>query len=186
MSLGADAWGHTAGEDEVLAKRFTDGDVSAFDALHRKYFSRVHAVARGILLNREDADDAVQEAFTKIYENLPRFRGGSRLGTWIFRIAVNAAIQVSRRQKSKRRWTSLEEVGESAVETIDLDEAASAVHRALAELKPEDRAMLTLFYWEGLSLIEIGDTLGCGSNAAKTRLFRARSRFKEIYEATEE
>ena len=185
MSLGADAWGHAAGEDEVLAKRFSRGDASAFDALHRKYFPRVYAVARGILLDREDADDAVQEAFTKIYENLPRFRGGSRLGTWIFRIAVNSAIQVSRRQKSKRKWSSIDDVGDIAVETIDLDESAAQVHRAMAEMKPDDRAVLSLFYWEGLNLIEIGETLNCGSNAAKTRLFRARTRFKEIYEALE-
>jgi RNA polymerase sigma-70 factor (ECF subfamily) len=186
MSLGADAWGHAVGEDEALAKRFLDGDEAAFEALHRKYFPRVYTVARGILLDREDANDAVQEAFTKIYENLPRFRGGSKLGTWIFRIAVNSAIQVSRRLKSKKKWTSLDEVGESAVETIDLDDSAQLVHKAMAEMKHEDRAILSLFYWEELNLIEIGEALGCGANAAKTRLFRARSRFKEIYEAMEQ
>ena len=95
MSLGADTWGHAVGEDEALAKRFLDGDEAAFDALYRKYHPRVFTVARGILLDREDANDAVQEAFTKIYENLPKFRGGSRLGTWIFRIAVNSAIQAA-------------------------------------------------------------------------------------------
>lgn len=186
MSLGADTWGHAVGEDEALAKRFLDGDEAAFDALYRKYYPRVFTVARGILLDREDANDAVQEAFTKIYENLPRFRGGSRLGTWIFRIAVNSAIQVSRRLKSKKKWTSLEEVGDSAVETIDLDDSARRVHKAMADMKHEDRAILSLFYWEEMSLIEIGEALSCGSNAAKTRLFRARSRFKEIYEAMEQ
>jgi RNA polymerase sigma-70 factor (ECF subfamily) len=186
MSLGAEAWGHAAGEDEVLARRFTEGDASAFDALHRKYFPRVYTVARGILLDREDANDAVQEAFTKIYENLPRFRGGSRLGTWIFRIAVNSAIQVSRRQKSKKKWTTLDEVGDSAVETIDLDDSAQHVHKAMSGLRDEDRAILSLFYWEEMSLVEIGEALGCGANAAKTRLFRARTRFKEIYEAMEQ
>ena len=186
MGLGADAWGHAVGEDEALAKRFIEGDAAAFDALHRKYFPRVFTVARGILLDREDANDAVQEAFTKIYENLPRFRGGSRLGTWIFRIAVNSAIQVSRRLKSKRKWTSLEEVGDSPVEMVDLDDSARRVHTAMAELRHEDRAILSLFYWEEMSLVEIGEALGCGSNAAKTRLFRARTKFKEAFEAMEQ
>lgn len=186
MSLGADAWGQGVGEDEALAKRFLEGDEAAFEALHRKYYPRVYTVARGILLDREDASDAVQEAFTKIYENLPRFRGGSRLGTWIFRIAVNSAIQVSRRLKSKKKWTSLDEIGDQAVETIDLDDSAKRVHTAMANLKHEDRALLSLFYWEELSLVEIGEAIGCGSNAAKTRLFRARSRFKEIYEQMEQ
>ncbi|MDQ2986295.1 MAG: sigma-70 family RNA polymerase sigma factor [Armatimonadota bacterium] len=186
MSVGADAWTHAVGEDEALARRFLDGDASAFDALYRKYYARVFTVARGILLDRDDAGDATQEAFTKIYENLPRFRGGSRLGTWIFRIAVNSAIQVSRRGKSRKRLTSLDEIAESAVETIDLDDSAQGVHKAMAELRHEDRAILSLFYWEELSLVEIGEALGCGSNAAKTRLFRARTRFKEVYEAMEE
>lgn len=182
MSVGADAWSHAIGDDETLARRFLDGDASAFDAIYRKYFARVFTIARGILLDREDASDATQEAFTKIFENLPNFRGGSRLSTWIFRIAVNSAIQVSRRGKSKRRLTSLDDIAETMVETIDLDDSAKDVHKAMAVLRTEDRAILSLFYWEELSLVEIGEALGCGANAAKTRLFRARTRFKEVYE----
>lgn len=182
MSVGADAWSHAVGEDEALARRFVQGDSSAFDALYRRFYPRVYTIARGILLNREDASDAVQEAFTKVYENLPRFRGGSRLGTWIFRIAVNSSIQVARRVKARRNPVPLEEIGDVAVETVDLDDSAQQVHRAMAYLRDEDRAILSLFYWEDLSIAEIGDLLGCGANAAKTRLFRARARFKEIYE----
>jgi len=182
MSVGADAWSHAISDDEALARRFIDGDVSAFDAIYRKYFARVFTVARGILLDREDASDATQEAFTKIFENLPRFRGGSRLSTWIFRIAVNSAIQVSRRGKSRKRLTPIDDLAETFVQTIEVDDSAKGVHKAMAQLRDEDRAILSLFYWEELSLVEIGEALGCGANAAKTRLFRARTRFKEVYE----
>lgn len=185
MSVGVDAWSQPTDGDEALTQRFLNGDTAAFDAIYRKYFGRVFTIARGILLSKEDADDATQEAFTKIFENLPRFRGGSRLGTWIFRIAVNSAIQVSRRGKSRRRLSPLDDVAETMAETIDLDDSAKKVHKAMAQLRDEDRAVLTLFYWEELTLAEIGEALGCGGNAAKTRLFRARAKFREVYENEE-
>jgi RNA polymerase sigma-70 factor (ECF subfamily) len=73
-----------------------------------------------------------------------------------------------------------ESVPDAPVEFVSPIE--TKVEDALEALQPADRAVLTLFYWDDLSLQEIGESLGCSANAAKTRLFRARERFKEAYE----
>lgn len=172
-------------EDTLLAQRFLAGDASAFDALYQRYYERVYAVARGVLLNSDDAQDAVQETFSLIHRNLGRFSRRSKLGTWIFRIAVNTAIQQSRRTKYRSREAPIiEALDESAPEKLESVADESRVNSALAKLGESDRAILTLFYWDELSLAEIAGSLGCGANAAKTRLYRARERFREAYEAS--
>ena len=173
-------------EDTLLAQRFLAGDASAFNTLYQRYYEKVFVVSKGVLLDTDDAHDAAQETFSLIHRNLRRFNYRSKLGTWIFRIAVNTAIQQSRRLKNKKRNVPISEALEKAAPEMETDwQDASRVNKALAELAPTDRAILTLFYWDELSLNEIGDTLSCGPNAAKTRLYRARERFRAAYEALE-
>lgn len=173
-------------EDSLLARRFLSGDKAAFDAIYRRYFDKVYAVARGILLDHDDALDSVQETFALVLRNLPRFSERSKLGTWIFRIAVNTAIQQSRRLKHRKRQVPLTEaLDKPAAQEEDRKDEQEAVARALSVLSSSDRAVLSLFYWEDMALTDIADSLGCTANAAKTRLFRARERFREAYEALE-
>lgn len=171
--------------DAVLVRRFLAGDYQAFDEIYDRYKEKIYVIAKGILLNHEDASDAVQETFTLVYNNLPKFGHRSRLSTWIFRIAVNTAIQISRKLKYRTRTATLEEAQKLTAEPEE-ERDTSTVYRALATLKPEDRALLTMFYWENMSLDDIGQALKCGANAAKTRLYRARERFRERYELFEQ
>lgn len=172
-------------DDELrLVERALTGDETAFQSLYRKFYSKVYSIAKGILLDSEEAEDATQEVFTLAYRNLSRFDRRSKFSTWLFRIAVNRSIQQGRRQKTRRIHVSLGEDAE-AVADMRSDETGSGdpkVETAMEQLQPVDRAVLTLFYWDDLSLQEIGESLGCSANAAKTRLFRARERFKEAYE----
>lgn len=171
----------TFDEDSVLVERFLAGEADAFITLYKKYHDKVYGIARGILLDPEEAADAVQEIFTLVYRNLNRFDRRSRFGTWIFRIAVNRSIQEARKNKNHKRSI---ELSEELVGSHDLQESVSdpAINRALAQMQPADRAILVLFYWEELSLQEIAVSIDCGANAAKTRLYRARERFRELYE----
>lgn len=167
-------------EDICLVERFLGGDSHAFTHLYEKYYDRVLAIARGVLLNQEEALDAVQEIFTLVYRHLPRFDRRARFSTWLFRIAVNRSIQQARKIKHRSKETPLNEALES---TSTMDEPADPqISEALRELPPNDRAILTLFYWEELQLGEIAESIGCSSNAAKTRLYRARERFRQVYE----
>ena len=172
-------------DDELrLVERALTGDQAAFQTLYHKFYNKVFSIAKGILLDAEEAEDACQEVFTLAYRNLHRFDKRSKFSTWLFRIAVNRSIQQGRRQKTRRIHVSLGEDAEAIADTRDSEQTNEdpRVDSALERLQPVDRAVLTLFYWDDLSLQEIGESLGCSSNAAKTRLFRARERFKTAYE----
>ncbi len=169
-------------EDSVFVERFLRGESGAFELLYSKYYDKVFAIARGILLDPDEAADAVQEIFTLVYRHLHRFDRRSKFSTWIFRIAVNRSIQQARRNKHRNRQVELSEAyGQFAQETPN-DDSDPRVEKAMSKLQPGDRALLTLFYWEDLSLQEIATSMGCNVNAAKTRLYRARERFRVNYE----
>jgi RNA polymerase sigma-70 factor (ECF subfamily) len=168
-------------EDSVLVERYLAGDHTVFEVLYNKYYDKVAAIARGIVLDNDEAADAVQEIFTLVYRHLARFDKRSKFSTWLFRVAVNRSIQQARRLKYKTRQVPLNEaLGQSTPEEVN--DAEVRVQEALAKLSPQDRALLTLFYWEEHSLQEIAEALHCGLNAAKTRLYRARERFRGVYE----
>ncbi len=170
-------------EDLVLVDRVLREDEAAFQSLYERYFDKVFAIARGILLDSEEAADSVQEIFTLVYQNLHRFDRRAKFSTWLFRIAVNRSIQHSRKLKFKKMQDPMGEHVELIAENVQSSHEDPAVESAMAKLHPNDRAILTLFYWDELSLQEIADSLDCSANAAKTRLFRARERFKNYYEA---
>lgn len=174
---------HAFDEDALLVDRVLGGDQEAFQTIYARYYDKVFAIARGILLDSEEAADAVQEIFTLVFRNLNRFDKRSKFSTWLFRIAVNRSIQQARRGKGRRLQVPLSEAHDRAApvgEEPAFNEPQIA--EAMSRLHPADRAILTLFYWDELSLQEIADSLDCSANAAKTRLFRARERFKALYE----
>ncbi len=169
-------------EDHLLVDRFNAGDEAAFERLYTKYYDKTYSIARGVLLDSEDASDTVQEIFTLVYRHLGRFDHRSKFSTWLYRIAVNRSIQESRRARYRYKHVPL-------TEAIPETPTEAGPHRdpkiqtALAKMRPADRLLITLFYWEELSLQDIAQTLGCNANAAKTRLYRARERFREHYES---
>lgn len=166
-------------DDAVLVRRFLAGDNAAFDTLYERYYDKVYALARGILGDSEEALDAVQSTFVQVWRNLSRFQQRSRFSTWLYRISVNTAIQHARRTKRQRQTEALDET--SLTGTMEDDEGgllSAKVSLALGALREEDRAVLTLYYWEEQSLEQLAEVLGCSPNAAKTRLYRARERFR--------
>lgn len=175
------AKGNLFDEDLILVDRFLAGDEDAFETLYGKYYEKVFAIARGVLMDSDEAADAVQEVFTLVYRHLKRFDRRSRFSTWLFRVAVNRSIQEARKNRYKQRNVELQEAFATAAEEEETP-TDPRIHAAMAELQPADRALLVLFYWDDLSLQEIAESLGCGVNAAKTRLYRARERFKVHFE----
>ncbi len=169
-------------EDAILVDRAVAGDEGAFQVLFHRYYNKVFAISRGVLLDAEEAADAVQEIFTLVFRNLGRFDRRSRFSTWLFRIAVNRSIQQARKSKHRRHDVPLMQAEDSAAE-VEFDDAGEPeIEVTMFRLHPADRALLTLFYWDELTLHEIGESLGCSANAAKTRLFRVRERFRGQYE----
>jgi len=174
-------------DDSLIVDRVLAGESDQFQRLYAKYHTRVIALVRGIVLDSEEAQDVTQEVFTLALRNLTKFDRRSRFGTWLYRIAVNRSIQETRKLRFRFRHTNLDDVdqqlvaAEESTPTID-----GNVEAALAKLSSSDRALLTLFYWQELSLQEMAEAMGSNVNAVKTRLYRARERFRVHYEEQEE
>jgi RNA polymerase sigma-70 factor, ECF subfamily len=172
-------------EDLVLVERYLAGDETAFESLYSKYYDKVFSIACGVLIDPDEAADAVQEIFTLVYRHLGRFDRRSRFSTWLFRVAVNRSIQEARKHRNKWRLVELDEAIAGAAPE-EIDNSDPRVQTVLSRLNPADRALIVLFYWEELSLHEIAESLNCNVNAAKTRLYRARERFRALFEGEDE
>lgn len=171
--------------DLILVDRCQAGDQEASEALFHAYYPKVLAIANGVLLNLEEAEDTVQEVFALVFRNLEKFDRRSKFSTWLFRVAVNRSIQESRKFRRRRTAVDIDLISEHPSPAEEENPLAGPVAGVLAELPPSDRAILALFYWEELSIAEIAGSMGCRENAAKTRLYRARERFRQIYEQME-
>lgn len=168
-------------EDGDLVRRFRAGEVEAFERLYHKYYQKVYSIARSVVLNSEDAADVAQEVFSLAYKNISGFDNRSRFGTWLHRIAVNRSIQEQRKLRLRRNTTPLDEA-KAIAETPTEQPIDPDVKDAMMSLPPADRVILGLFYWEEKSLQEIAEIYSIQPNAAKTRLYRARERFRLAYE----
>src|SRR5579871_309604 len=180
----------TTDDDGSLIARFMRGDTAAFDSLFSKYQEYVYNIIYGIVGNVEESRDLAQEVFLQVYRALPRFRQGSRFATWLYRIAVNRAVDAARGARRWRLLPLLEEPSlanqvaapeEEPQSVIERQEARSAVQQVLMRCPLAHRQVLALRYYRGLSLEEIAETLGCSVTAAKVRLHRARGVFKDHY-----
>jgi RNA polymerase sigma-70 factor (ECF subfamily) len=190
------AWSvHVTGEhaaaradpDNAAIDRFLAGDGTAFDELYSRYAAYVHNIAYGVLGDADLAADVTQEVFLQVYRSLPVFRRGSRFATWLYRIAVNRAVDAGRRIK-RRRWVpfspTLEQKPDvSADPAVDDDrrDTAMKVSQVLRQLPRKHQQVLALRYFRELTIEEIAEALGCTPTAAKVRLYRAREKFKEKY-----
>lgn len=160
------------------------GDDAAFGKLVERHQRRAYAVARGIVLNHEDAEDAVQEAFLHAYRALDRFRPDQAFGAWLHRIVANAALDLTRRRKVREA----EELPETVASPFrDPAEAADLRHRlgaALGELPPRQRAVIVLHDVEGFKHAEIGKMLSIPEGTARSDLHYARARLRDALGST--
>lgn len=171
-----------ADPDQRAVARVLAGERNAFRHLYERHYGRVYSVIRGIVRREVDAEDLTQDTFTLAYKGLRQFDQRSKFGTWLYRIAVNRALAHTRR-KGGRYDVELQVVENTAsVEPTMPDQPDPRIESALEKLGSDDRAFIILFYWEEQSLQDIANILDIGANAAKTRLFRARERFRQLYE----
>jgi RNA polymerase sigma-70 factor, ECF subfamily len=106
--MNANSAQFAASKDLDLVHASKKGDVSAFEQLVKRYDQRLFRIAQSVTHNREDSQDAVQEAFLKAYQNLAAFREDSQFSTWLFRITVNQSLMKLRKQRAAKE-ASLDE-----------------------------------------------------------------------------
>lgn len=172
-------------DDDTLMSRAAAGDRRAFALLVTRHAQRVRAVALRFSGNAADADDVTQQAFFAAWREAANWqRGRARFGTWIYRVAVNRCIDLSRRRRV-RSWLSLDAVAEPADEAPDAADRAvqrselEAVRRDILALPEKQRAALLLAVQAEKGTAEIGAALGVSAGAAEQLLVRARRTLRE-------
>jgi RNA polymerase sigma-70 factor (ECF subfamily) len=155
------------------------GDQSALGQLVKRHQRRAYAVARAIVLNHEDAEDAVQEAFLHAYRALDRFRPDQAFGAWLHRIVANAALDLTRRRKVREADELPETVASPFRDPAESDDLRKRLRDALAELPPRQRAVIVLHDVEGYKHAEIGKMLGIPEGTARSDLHYARARLRD-------
>jgi RNA polymerase sigma-70 factor (ECF subfamily) len=168
-------------DDATLAAAAAAGDRRALEVLLDRHVDHVHAVCRRVLLHREDALDATQEALLAIARGISRFDGRSKFTTWMYRVATNAALDELRRRR--RRPTPVEELPEPAVPPHGIEDPVDArldVDAALARAPEEFRVAVVLRDLCDLDYAEIAEVLDIPPGTVRSRIARGRAALTEL------
>jgi RNA polymerase sigma-70 factor (ECF subfamily) len=170
--------------DGDLIARVGEGDAGAFEQLYRRYSRPVFALALRRLGDRGRAEDAVQETFASIWRSAGSYRSDRGPGApWLYAVARNAIVDRRRALGPVPAESVDEPSGEAGPdEKAEASWTAWRVHRALAELPEQERKLIELAYWGGLSQSEIADFVGIPLGTVKTRTRSALSRLADALE----
>lgn len=171
--------------DLQLVRQVLAGDTDAFEGIVAAHSRAVYGLAYRVTGNAQAAEDAEQETFLRAFRFLSSFDQRAELGTWLHRIAVNAAIDQGRRTRRERAArVDLPAEGDLSLQEVPAPDAGperqtlaaeirQRTEAALADLSPSERAAFVLRHYEGRSIAEISSTLGKRDNATKQSIFRA-------------
>jgi RNA polymerase sigma-70 factor, ECF subfamily len=167
--------------DDVLVDRSRAGDRAAFDELVRRHSRVIRRAVVRYTRNASDADDVVQAALIRAFERLPEFRGDSSFGTWLYRIAVNLALNVVRDTPSGGEPAA--QLDRLAVSLASTRVVAAQIWRKvlarLDELPPKQRVAFELRVFEEMSFKEIAGVVDCSEKSAKANYHHAVKRLRE-------
>jgi RNA polymerase sigma-70 factor (ECF subfamily) len=170
--------------DRALVERFRNGDREAFGELVIKYQRPIYNAAFWILRRVEDANDVTQNVFLKIAERADEYDAQYKFFSWIYRIAVNEALNVLRRNGREEELPEdleLADSGRADPERLFGEaEIASRIRSALMQMSTADRMVLTLRHFSECSYQEIGQILDLDEKTVKSRLFEARTRLRRM------
>jgi RNA polymerase sigma-70 factor (ECF subfamily) len=167
-------------DERALVLAAQRGEREAFSQLVRTHQRRAYAVARAIVVNHEDAEDAVQEAFLHAYRALDRFLPDQAFGAWLHRIVANAALDITRRRKVRDADELPETVASPFRDPAEGSELRQRLTDALAVLPERQRSVIVLHDVEGFKHSEIGELLGIPEGTARSDLHYARSQLRGI------
>lgn len=174
-------------DDTELITRCRRGDSAAYGELVRRYQDRLYNTVYRLVGHEEDARDAVQDAFLSAYQSLRKFKGDSRFFTWLYRIAVNAAITRKRKDRLNNRVDSAHnfDAPEPSVEDepgrgLERADDERVLQTALNRMTPEFRVALVLKEIDGLKYEEIAEVVGVPIGTVRSRIHRGRLELTEL------
>ncbi len=187
--MAARAYKQDVETSSELLQRLRSGDEPAWRDLHREHYPRLWSSVQRILNNPTQADDVVQETFIKAHRDMHRFNGQSQLGTWLYRIAINQALDTVRKKVRTERWLSFlsplasedarhpqlpeGEVAPAASTGLERADLRERIAGAMTELSPEHRAVVQLRLIDEMSLEETARLLRCKAGTVNSRLHYA-------------
>ncbi len=171
---------------EQLMARVATGDSAAFNWLVRAHLPRAYSIARRVLNNQADAEEAAQDAFTKLWVHAADWKEGkAKFTTWLYRIVVNASLDLAR--KKKLPTTSDETImamqtddADSIEERLQVEDEHEALHAALESLTAQQRAAVSLCYFEEMTNPEAAKVMGINIKALEGLLVRARKTLRGV------
>jgi len=184
-------------DEAALLARVARGDEAAARAIIRRYNQRLYRVARGVLRDDDEAEDAVQEAYVRAFTHIATFRGESRLSTWLTRIVLNEALGRLRRRRPTIEMAAAEQAEQRRGQVLQFPNASAALdperglaqrqiqamlERAIDELPEAFRTILIARVVEGMSIEETAELFDLEPATVKTRLHRARRLVKKTLE----
>ncbi|PYQ23470.1 MAG: RNA polymerase subunit sigma-24 [Acidobacteria bacterium] len=177
-----------APSDEELVEQFQQGDSSAFDALVRRWDRKVQGAIYRLVGPSEDVRDLSQETLLKAYRGLRTFKKEARFSSWLYQIALNVCRDRMRRGRG-RSYVSFDELtdggespgeaGRSALELIESRDLSRQVAAAVAALPVEQREVIVLKEYQGLTFVEIAEALDVPLSTVKTRLYRGLGQLRQ-------
>lgn len=176
--------------DKEILDKFRHGNPDyAFHFLVLKYQEKLYNVIRKILIVHEDTDDILQESFIKIYQNLNNFREDSQLFSWMYRIAVNEALNFLRKQKRKHVFsaTSYEDKLNQYIQAgsyFDGDEAQKTLQKALLQLPQKQRLVFNMKYYDNLKYEDMSEILHTSVGALKASYHHAVKKIEKYINET--
>lgn len=177
----------TINNDQHIINQILNGDTQAFSVLVDNYKDLVFTLALRMLKHREEAEEVSQDVFIKVYRWLHKFKGDSKLSTWIYKVTYNTCLDAIKKQQRKHQEIHIDkydvydiEVVDNALERLEMVDKENAIKACIEALGSDDSFILTLYYFKELSLEEIAKITGLKANNVKVKLHRARKRLAVI------
>jgi RNA polymerase sigma-70 factor (ECF subfamily) len=169
--------------DQSLVLQSRNGDAAAFESLIRKHQRMIHSLTYRMTGSLDDADDLTQETFIRAYRQISSYRAASKFSTWLYRIALNACLNLRQRETLRvevhKNWTDTNCAPQAAAESAQAgNDLGRRAHGALLKLPAKQRAAIMLTLYDGLNHAQAAEVLHCSEATVSWRVFAARRKLQ--------
>ena len=177
-------------QDQYYIDQVIKGNTKAYTILINRYKNMIFTLALKIVGNREEAEEIGQDVFLKAYHSLKTFKGEAKFSTWLYKIGYNKSLDYVKKKERALPTIDIEvsdvyylQAVDSIFNYFEQKDQKEFVRKALDSLSVKDQVLITLFYFEELSLKEISEIKGIRPEVVKVRLYRSRKKLAEALKA---